>query len=64
MASLDDLLSSVDWIYSEGFDKVKIPNVLLEAIFNDVAVLESASKIDSTCKNNERVVTAYVMSRQ
>ena len=57
MAILNDLLNSLDWIYSEGFDEVTIPNALPEAIFNDVAVLESASEIDSTCKNNERVVT-------
>ena len=57
MASLDDLLSPLDWIYSKGFDEVTIPNALPEAIFNDVAMLESASKIDSACKNNERLVT-------
>ena len=28
----------------------------LEAILKSVTVLESASKNDSTCKNNERVV--------
>jgi len=32
----------LDWIYSDGFDKVTIPDEVPEAILNGVAVLESA----------------------
>ena len=45
------------YLYIKGFDEVTIPNVVLEAILNGVAVLENASKSDSMCKNNGRVVT-------
>ena len=55
MASSDNVLAPyiLDWIYSEGFDEATV----LEAILNCVAMLESASKSDSMCKNNGRMVT-------
>ena len=45
MASLDYVLAPhiLDWMYSEGFDEVKIPDEVLEAILNGVAMLESES---------------------
>ena len=46
----------LDWIYSEGFGEVTIPDKALEAKLKSVAMLESASENDSTFKNNERVV--------
>ena len=53
MVSLDNVLAPniLDWIYSEGFDEVKIPDEVLEAILNGVALLESMSESDSVCKN-------------
>ena len=45
----------LDWIYSEGFDKVTIS----ETILNGVAMLENASESGSACKSGN-----YVMSRQ
>ena len=41
--------------YSDGFDKVTIPDKVLEAVLNGVVMLENVSK--SACKNNGRVVT-------
>ena len=49
----------LDWLYSEGFDKVTIPNVVPETTLNGVAVLESANKSVTTCKNNGRVVIMW-----
>ena len=49
----------LDWIYSEGFDEVTIPNVVPETILDGVAVLESANENGSTCKNNGRVVIMW-----
>jgi len=46
-----------EYTYSEGFNEVTIPNTFPEAILDGVAMLESASESDSTCKNNGRVVT-------
>ena len=53
MASLDDVLALhiLDCIYRKDFEKV------VEAILNGVAMLQSASESDSTCKNNGKVVT-------
>ena len=45
----------LDWIYSEGFDKVTIPETKL----NGVAMLENASESGSACKNNGRVVILW-----
>ena len=45
----------LDWIYSEGFDEVTIP----ETILNGVAMLENASKSGSASENNERVVIMW-----
>jgi len=41
--------------YSEDFDKVTIPDDVLEAVLNGVVVLENVSK--NACKNNGRVAT-------
>ena len=51
MASLDDVFI-LDCIYIEGFDEVTIPNMVPEAILNEIAMSESASESDSTCKSN------------
>jgi len=51
------MLLILDWTYSDGFDEIKIPDEVLEAILNSVAMVKSGSEIDSTCKNNSRVVT-------
>ena len=58
MAIVDDVLAPhiLDRIYSEGFGEVTVPDEVLEAILNTVAMLESMSKSDSTCKNNGIVV--------
>ena len=37
LVSLDDA-NNLDWIYSEGFDEVIIPGMVLEAILNAIAV--------------------------
>ena len=59
MASVDNVLAPhiLNWIYSEGFDVIKTADEVPKAILNAVAMLESMSEIDSTCKNNTRVVT-------
>ena len=58
---LDDVLAPhiLDWIYIGGFDEdeVTIPDKAPETIHNGMAVLESAGKCDSACKNNGRVLT-------
>jgi len=43
-------------LYRERFDEVKILDEVPEAILNGMTVLESASKRDSMCKNDGRVV--------
>ena len=45
----------LDWIYSEGFDEVTIP----ETILNGVAMLDNVSESGSACKNNGIVVIMW-----
>ena len=54
----------LDWIYSEGFDEVTIPNMVPEAIFNGVTTLESASKSGRINMQEQWESGNYVNSRQ